>query len=131
MMIKAGCTGMLKRNDIVLAVLLIALAVCGLFAARFFTKGGSRIAVYSQNIKIAEASLNENQTIPIPGEYPSTLQIFNGEARVVEAACPDKLCKNHAPVKNAGELIVCIPNQSYIEVLGEADDEIFKMKDAP
>ena len=62
----------------------------------------------------------------VDGEYvlnggTNVLLIKNGEASVVEANCPDKICKRTAPISFIGERIVCLPNKLMIEVVGEGE----------
>ena len=60
------------------------------------------------------------------GEYTlnggtNTLLIKDGEASVVFADCPDKICKKAYPISLTGERIVCLPNKIMIEIIGKGD----------
>ena len=54
-------------------------------------------------------SLSENQTITAEGNGLSlTVQIENGEARVIHSDCPDKICHSGA-ISKSGQSILCAP----------------------
>ena len=50
-----------------------------------------------------------------------TLEIKNGEARVISADCPDHLCMRGKADRNGGTLI-CAPSRVMISVEGGADE---------
>ena len=63
------------------------------------------------------------KTIPIKTEYGYNLiEIGDGEVRVIEADCPDKLDVKQGYISKTGEVIVCLPNRLVIEIKG-VDDE--------
>ncbi|MDD3718882.1 MAG: NusG domain II-containing protein [Actinomycetota bacterium] len=47
----------------------------------------------------------------------SYLEISGGRVRMVDSACPDKLCVKSGWVSSPGESIVCLPNRVVIEVV--------------
>ena len=50
-----------------------------------------------------------------------TLEIRDGEARVISADCPDHLCMRGKADRNGGTLI-CVPSRVMISVEGGADE---------
>lgn len=67
--------------------------------------------------------MKENQEIPIQiaDEVTNTLKISNGQAKMVQADCPDKLCMHQRAISRQGETIVCLPNKIVVEVFGGED----------
>lgn len=65
----------------------------------------------------------EIQEIPIKiaGEVTNTLEISDGQAKMVKANCPDKLCMHQKAISRQGETIVCLPNKIVVEVSGEEE----------
>lgn len=62
------------------------------------------------------------KTIPIETRFGYNLiEIGDGEVRVIEASCPDKLDVLQGPISKPGEIIVCLPNRLIVEIKGVQD----------
>lgn len=46
------------------------------------------------------------------------VEVDSSGARVLEASCPDKLDVKFGKIREAGEIIVCLPNKLTIEIVG-------------
>jgi hypothetical protein len=46
----------------------------------------------------------------------SYVEIDDGKVRMVDSACPDKLCVRSGWISRPGESIVCLPNRVVIEI---------------
>ncbi len=59
-------------------------------------------------------------------EGSNTISIKDECIGVVEADCPDGICKTFGFISNIGETIVCLPHKLYIEIRGRqvTNDEI-------
>ncbi len=69
------------------------------------------------------------KTIPIETEFGYNLvEVGDGEVRVIDADCPDKLDVLQGTITRPGEIIVCLPNRLVIEIKGsdgtEETDEV-------
>ncbi|MBN2026770.1 MAG: NusG domain II-containing protein [Actinobacteria bacterium] len=63
---------------------------------------------------------------PLGGDYEeltvrgfageSCLEISGGRVRMIDSACPDKLCVRSGWISRPGEIIVCLPNRVVIEI---------------
>ncbi len=61
--------------------------------------------------------------IPINTEFGYNLvQIGDGEVRVLEASCPDKIDVLQGTISKPGEMIVCLPNRLVIEIKGTNEE---------
>lgn len=102
-------------------ILLSALAMWGgIYLAHRGVYGTIRITVDGTEYGIY--SLSEDQVIAVNGT--NVCEIQNGEARMIEADCPDHLCLKQKAIGNAGGTIVCLPNKVVIEgekAAGEGD----------
>lgn len=59
------------------------------------------------------------KTIPIETPFGYNLiEIGDGQVRVIEASCPDKLDVLQGPISKPGEIIVCLPNRLIVEIKG-------------
>ena len=62
------------------------------------------------------------KTIPIETQFGYNLiEIGDGDVRVIEASCPDKLDVKQGYISMPGEVIVCLPNRLVIEIKGSSD----------
>lgn len=108
------------RNDIILLAVLITAITIGLLFLFINQKEGKKVVVFTGKDKYAEYSLEENITVKIQSKVDSEdfnlLVISNGEARIIEASCPDLICANHTPIKFEGESIICIPNNLVVAI---------------
>ncbi len=106
------------KNDIILVVslLLVALLVFSLFLA--FAKNGKTVAVIKNGEETACYNIDEDLTIDITSanNQNNTLVIKDGKASIISASCPDKICVKHRSIKRVGETIVCLPNKVVIEI---------------
>ncbi len=50
------------------------------------------------------------------------LVIRDGEARIEEADCPDKLCVHQGGISHTNESIVCLPHRVSIRIAGESEE---------
>lgn len=66
-------------------------------------------------------SLSEDQIISIGNT--NVCEIRNGEAKMIEADCPDHLCMKQRAIDSAGGTIVCLPNRVVIEGAGKDGSE--------
>lgn len=108
------------------------LLVCGVVALSLFliwqgfagAAAGDRKAVVSVNGKqVREIPLGEGrQELVVKGyQGESRLEVDGGRVRMVDSACPDKLCVRTGWISRPGESIVCLPNRVVIEVVGETE----------
>lgn len=106
------------RNDILLILFFLILALAALIFMRFHGKSGAEVRVSVNNREYGVYSLDKNQKITIGGDdWENILEIKNGSANMIKADCPDKVCVNHAAICKKGETIVCLPHKVVVEVI--------------
>jgi hypothetical protein len=50
---------------------------------------------------------------------PSTIEVYNGRARMLESTCRDKICVGTGWIDAPGKNIVCLPNRVVVTITGE------------
>ena len=108
-----------KRNDIILAVVMILVATAGFLWYNLSKEEGGFVAVIQNGTEIERFSLSEEQEYRIEledGSY-NLLKIQDGKVYMEEASCPDQICVNHRAIHNVGETIVCLPNELVLKVM--------------
>ena len=68
-------------------------------------------------------SLSENGVFPLNGGS-NILVIEDGQARLSDADCPDKLCVQQGRVRYTGQVITCLPNRLTVTIEGGEDSGV-------
>lgn len=116
-----------RKNDIILAAFVIAIAATGLILLNIFKTEGSFVAVKIDGKETARYPLSVNTEVVIETENngKNTLVIEDGKAFVKDVNCPDKICEGHSKISYKGETIVCLPHKVVIEIVAdETTDEL-------
>lgn len=115
------------KNDIILALILIVVALGGLCFYFFGNKNpGSLVQIMVDGKLYGTYSLDETISVDIlneDGKVTNVLKIENHKADMTEADCPDKLCVYQHAISSAGENIVCLPNKVIATVLNDKEEE--------
>ena len=112
------------KTDIIIpaAGLIIALTVIVFsYFPVFGTGDGNTVVVYVDGEEYTRLPLSVDTEITIPGKehLNNKLIIKDGEADIVDALCPDKICVHERKIRRAGETLVCLPNRVVVEIEGE------------
>ena len=133
---------MITKKDIILIVSLLIIAAFLFFVIRILSDPGTSVVVRIDGKEIASYPIDKDTTVifrdgkaldPSDESFDpdsvkkknlsdyNMLQIVNGEASVLEADCPDKICVHHNPISNAGESIICLPHKFSVHILKEGE----------
>lgn len=113
----------MKKNDFKLIAIVLVTALAA-FLIHHFAGGGNAgtVTVKIDGELAGTYSLLENQEIEINGGS-NILVIKDGEADMIEADCPDKLCVKQKSISKNNENIICLPNKVIVEVKSSEDSE--------
>lgn len=108
----------MKKNDIILIIILIVLAGGIYLGYRFFYReAGGKVVITVDGKEYMTLSLMDDSIIEIPGAQGiNTLEIKNGKADMIAADCTDLICVNHKAIQYNGERIVCLPNKIIVKI---------------
>ena len=113
-----------QRNDILLIVALVLVAVIGIGCLFLFRKPGREVVIYyPSGTEYGRYPLSENRVISLKEEHTdhmNTVVIHDGQVYMDAASCPDQLCVKHRPVTYAGETIVCLPHRVVVKIEGRS-----------
>lgn len=108
------------RNDGIFIGILAVVCVIVFVAVSVLNRNhGSTIIITRDGELYGKYNLSQDQTIEIENtdhEVTNTLQIKDGEAKMIEADCPDKLCIHQKAISVSKENIVCLPNRIVVTV---------------
>lgn len=115
------------RNDILLIVFLLLIAMIGGIYLFVFRKSGDVVKVTVDGKVYGEYSLTKDKVVEIytgkDNEQLNTLVIAKGKAFVGTATCPDGICANHREIFRDGESIICLPHKVVITVVAKKNDD--------
>lgn len=113
--------GRRRKNDFVLAAVLLGLAGLGLGYSFAHGTPAMTAEVTVDGQLVETLDLSENQEITIKGvrDGINCLVVENGEIWCAEASCPDKVCVHQGKQSRDGQMIVCLPNRMTVKVTGK------------
>ncbi len=117
---------LLRKWDIILITAALLAAGVFLLCINVFSTAGGYAVVEVNGETVVQLSLAEDTIydIEIENEVTNTLKIENGEAKMISADCPDKICVNHRSISKNNESIICLPNKVIITIVSDAESDI-------
>ena len=124
----------MRKKDwiIIVAALLLAAAVFGIFKiSQSGTSNAGEVVLRVDGEVIGTYSLAEPQTVPIDTKYGhNELEIYDGEALMSDADCPDKYCMGQGKISHSGQTIVCLPHKLVVEAVSPKTEDKASEPDA-
>jgi hypothetical protein len=106
-------------GDIVIVLLVTGLSAFLIFAGVAGANGGAlqvRVIVNGKEARVLP--LDADKTFTIDGfQGQSQVEISGSQVRMVDSACPDKLCVRAGWISRPGESIICLPNRVVLEIM--------------
>ena len=114
----------MKIKDILIIVGILLTSFISFLAIELTKEDGAYVIVRVDGNEIGKYWLDKDGEYELNGGS-NILVIENGEAYLLDATCPDKLCVNQGAIDKGGETITCLPNKLTITVYGaEVDVEL-------
>ena len=114
------------RNDFILVAVIVIIAVAGLLFIKFTKVQGNRVVVKIDGVQTESYSLSDDIQFDINtgknNENHNTVVIKAGKVQVVDANCPDGICKDYRPISYVGQTIICLPHRVVLEITGDDSD---------
>lgn len=94
-------------------------------AAASFEKDGI-VVIYQGRERTASYPLSEDRELEIrlPDGGLNLLVIRDGEAWIVEADCPDRLCVKQGHISGNGQALICLPHRLTITIENGAASDL-------
>lgn len=116
---------LIKKGDIFLSCGLLIFSFLILWGIRQGQKEGEIADIYINNRLSRSVALNEKQTVELSGSAGQIIvQADDGKIWIHQVSCPDQLCKKMGKIGQAGQVIVCVPNELVIRIRGESSLQI-------
>ena len=105
-----------NKKLIIIFVAIFTICVLCVFILNTLQPDKSVVVILVDGEVYDEIDLSEDQSFDIKTERGTNkIQVKNGQIRITEATCPDKLCMRHGQLHNKYDTIVCLPNKLIIE----------------
>lgn len=121
----------IRKNDLIFLGILAALVlvisiVMTVGAGRGGEAEDARVEITVDGEVYGVYPLHTDTEISIlrEGEPANVLVIKDGQAKMREADCPDRLCVHQRAISKTSETIVCLPNRVVVTVVGGRESEI-------
>lgn len=119
----------IRKNDIILILLLAVIALAFYVGMSFFQKANTQNGVAVVTVDGVEygrypLAVDTTERIELPDGSYNLLEIKNGEADITEASCPDGICVEHRTVSKRRQSIVCLPNKVVVEIENGEESDI-------
>lgn len=114
---------LMKKDYILIVVILCVAGLAFLLHGLIGGKGAGSVTVKVKGEITGVYSLAEDQEIEI-NKGTNILQIKNGQADMISADCPDKLCVHQKAISKNHESIICLPNKVIVEIESSENSEL-------
>lgn len=112
----------MKKSDIILIALVVVMAgviLLGGYIRSIAIAGDTKTAyvfVDGESIKKIPITVKE-KNIEVDTDYgKNTIRVHDNGVEIIDADCPDGLCKGFGFKSRPGDQIVCLPHHLYVEV---------------
>ncbi len=115
---KQGESAIIRKSDIVLLVVILVVTLIVLVYIMLTRKPGAKVQISIDGKVEKTFSLEEDYEYQVATDMGNNLIVIkDGVVDVTAADCPDRVCANHVPIKNAGETIICLPHKLVVEIV--------------
>lgn len=121
----------IKKLDIILISLYLILSIAG---AIYFTIDGIKshsdsvevlISVENQSYERFKLPVAQRKEVVIETALGRNIIIIEGNEVIMQSSdCDDQICVHQGKISEAKEMIVCLPNEVLVEVIGSAKREV-------
>lgn len=121
----AGRTVWLRKRDIILCIVLIAVGITCWLVMWFVLPAGNTADVYIDGKMVQTIDITVDDAYEFSTDRGSnTVVVESGKIRVSDADCPDKVCVDMGWKSRRGETITCLPHKLVIEIQGGGERDI-------
>ncbi len=115
---------LLKKSDVVLIVILLSSSVLFVYMLNKNTASGDIVLIKQSGKVLHEVNLIEDAVYEINAEDVgfNDIEIKNGEVKMLDSDCRDKICVKQGNIKHINETIICLPHKLSIQIIGSSPE---------
>lgn len=110
----------MKKNDILLIGIIIVISLVALLLFNVLGKADHITAVVIRDNKVIEridlSTVKEPRTITVSGDYHNIIKVEKDRIRFEKSDCPEQICVNTGWLTKYGDIAVCMPNKTIIDI---------------
>ncbi|MCQ4636783.1 NusG domain II-containing protein [Anaerovorax odorimutans] len=111
---------MIRKADIILAVILIVLGLAASYALSAGEESGQMVRITVAGEEYATYSLAEDRTVTVDKDnHTNKITIKDGAVSMTFSDCKGQDCVHQGKITKTSQSIVCLPNKIVIEIEGE------------
>lgn len=125
----------LRKFILVFVIFLFLLSLLLVIRQFFFSSAGTFALIYQNNVLIDKINLETAEPMEFTIQYNAgeirgynTICVNKGKIGIVEANCPDKICKHMGMTSSTHFPITCLPHKLIIEIV-DTENEISESLD--
>ncbi|MBN7773199.1 NusG domain II-containing protein [Clostridium aminobutyricum] len=114
---------MIKKADIILAIVFIILGLCASYVAGFGSHQGSTVLITVDGKEYGSYALNKNKTVTVKnGIHTNVVVIKNGSVSMDSSDCKNQICVHAGAISNSSQSIICLPNRVVVQIEGKESE---------
>lgn len=124
-------TGRLKltKGDKILVAVIILISFASVLGVKALSSVYSNkyVVIESRGEPVKKILLGHNveKIVKVEGVLGySVIEIGQDKVRMLDSPCPDHLCVKSGAISKPGQIIVCLPNQVVIKIIGYNKEEV-------
>lgn len=111
---------MIKKADILLAIVFIVLGLCVSYAASFHSSTGSTVLISVDGKEYGSYALNKNRTVTVKQDgHTNVIVIKNSSVSMTESDCKNQVCVHTGAISKVSQSIICLPNKVVVQIEGK------------
>lgn len=114
------------KIDFLLIILLVAMAVISyVFIYVFNDDEASCVKVTVDGRDEVTLDIDEDTEYTVNTKQGTNIiRISDGNVSVIEADCPDELCRKQGTISKSGETIICLPHKVVVTICGKDNNPV-------
>lgn len=113
---------LINFRELILILIVFLIAVSSFLIIRIHKNYEVSAIIKCGDISETVSLSSENRVFEIDG-INSTFEIKDGEIRIIEAQCPDKICEKTGYISSLGQSIICVPEKITVTVVSSGNSD--------
>lgn len=115
---------MIKKADIILAIILILLGCFISYWAAFGSSAGDYVYITVDGKEFGTYSLSENREVVInQNNHTNKIIIKDGTVSMFFSDCANQVCVDTGSISKTTQSIVCLPNKVMVQIIGKGESQ--------
>ena len=114
------------KADVITVGCVLLMATIFFCMLYFVDSADAEVVIMQERNTIGKYSLLVDRTISVSDDAGgfNLILISNGEVRVCDADCPDKLCIKQRSISKGGESIICLPHKLVVQIMSKEESDL-------